>query len=190
MKNFVVITLGTGVGSGIVVNGELVYGHNGFAGEIGHSIVIPQGRKCACGRKGCIEPYANASGVVQTAIELLDSGTNRSILNNIERNKINSEIIANAAKKGDKLALEVFDYTGKMLGLKLSDTVAHLSPEAIFIFGGVAKAGEILLNPIKKYLDQYSLNILKGKTKILPSQIPGEKAAILGASALAWKEFE
>lgn len=184
MKNFVVITLGTGVGSGIVVNGELVYGHDGFAGEIGHSIVIPDGRLCACGRKGCIEAYACASGVVKTAKEFISKDQNSSKLE-----RIDSRAIAEAAESGDKLALEVFEYTGKMLGLKLSDTVAHLSPEAVFIFGGVAKAGKILLQPTQKYLDHFSLNILKGKTKILPSQIPGDKAAVIGASALAWNEF-
>lgn len=190
MKNFVVITLGTGVGSGIVVNGELVYGHDGFAGEIGHSIVIPGGRNCACGRQGCIEPYASASGVVMTAKEMLDNYQGDSLLKQYKVSELNSRLIAEAAENKDELALQVFDYTGKMLGLKLSDTVAHLSPEAIVIFGGVARAGEILLRPIQKYLDEYSLNILKGKTKILASQISGDKAAILGASALAWKEFE
>jgi glucokinase len=189
MKNFVVITLGTGVGSGIVVNGELVYGHDGFAGEIGHSIVIPEGRKCACGRDGCIEAYACASGIKLTARELLQKTNIESKLRTLDSQHLSSKDIASAAESGDKLALEVFNLTGKMLGLKLSDTVAHLSPEAIFIFGGVAKAGDILLGPIQKYLDHFTLNILKGKTKILASQIPGEKAAILGASALAWKEF-
>ena len=190
MKDFVTITLGTGVGSGIVANGQIIYGHDGFAGEIGHSIVIPEGRLCACGRKGCLEAYACARGIKQTALEILKQNNKYSLLRTFDEKDITSKIISEAALQGDEIALEVFEYTGKILGLKLSDTVAHLNPEAIFIFGGVAKAGDLLFVPTKKYMEQYLLNIFKGKVKILPSEIQDKNAAILGASALIWKENE
>ena len=140
MKNFIVITLGTGLGSGIVTNGELVYGHDGFAGEIGHTIYDPNGRMCGCGRRGCLETYASASGIRRTVSELIADTTYESNLRNIPSNELTAKVICDEALKGDKIALEAFEITGKILGIKLADAVAHLSPEAIILFGGLALA--------------------------------------------------
>lgn len=190
MKNFVVITLGTGLGSGIVVNGQLVYGNDGFAGELGHTIVDPNGRQCGCGRRGCLETYASASGIKRTAFELMTNTTTPSILRTISFDKLTSKDIYEAARKSDKLALECFDLTAKILGFKLADTVAHLSPEAIILFGGLALAGDLIINPTKKYLEKNLLNIFKNKVKIIPSTLIGKNAAVLGAAALIWNELK
>ncbi len=190
MKNFVVITLGTGLGSGIVVNGQLVYGNDGFAGELGHTIVDPNGRQCGCGRRGCLETYASASGIKRTAFELIASTCIPSKLRKIPYDKLTSKDIYNAAKSGDKLALECFDITAKILGFKLADTVAHLSPEAIILFGGLAVAGDLLIKPTKKYLEENLLNIFKNKVKILQSSLIKRNSAVLGAAALIWNELE
>jgi len=190
MKDFIVITLGTGLGSGIVVNNELVYGADGFAGEIGHTIVDPNGRECGCGRKGCLETYASASGIKRTVFELIGTTNIPSELRNVSFNQLESKDIADAANNGDKLALAAFDYTGKILGLKLADSVAHLSPEAIILFGGLALSGDLIFAPTKRYMEEYLLNIFKNKVKILPSALPGAHAAVLGASALIWNELK
>jgi len=190
MKNFVVITLGTGLGSGIVVNGKLVYGADGFAGELGHTIFDPNGRQCGCGRKGCLETYASANGIKRTAFELMASTSIPSKLRSIPYEKLTSKDIYNAAKKGDKLALECFDVTARILGFKLADTVAHLSPEAIILFGGLAVAGDLLIKPTKKYLEENLLNIFKNKVKILQSALIKKNSAVLGAAALMWNELE
>ncbi|MEJ5352033.1 MAG: ROK family protein [Melioribacteraceae bacterium] len=190
MKNFVVITLGTGLGSGIVVNGKLVYGADGFAGELGHTIVDPNGRQCGCGRKGCLETYASANGIKRTAFELMASTSIPSKLRSIPYEKLTSKDIYNAAKKGDKLALECFDVTARILGFKLADTVAYLSPEAIILFGGLAVAGDLLIKPTKKYLEENLLNIFKNKVKILQSALIKKNSAVLGAAALMWNELE
>lgn len=187
MKDFVMVTLGTGVGSGFVVNGKLVYGHDGFAGELGHTIVFPEGRECGCGRKGCLETYSSANGIVRTVIEMLGSGNNESELRKIPKENITSKKIAEAAKRGDAIALEAFNFTAKILGLKLADTVAITSPEAIFLFGGLAQAGDLIFKPVKQYMEYYMLNIFKGKVKLLPSRLEEPNAAILGASALVWE---
>lgn len=187
MKDFVVVTLGTGVGSGFVVNGKLVYGHDGFAGELGHTIVFPEGRECGCGRKGCLETYSSASGIVRTVIEMLGNSNAESELRKIPVGNITSKIIAGAAERGDAIALEAFDFTAKILGLKLADTVAITSPEAIFLFGGLAQSGKLIFEPVKYYMEYYMLNIYKNKVKLLPSQLEGPNAAILGASALVWE---
>ncbi|MGE5683265.1 MAG: ROK family protein [Bacillota bacterium] len=189
MKDFVVITLGTGLGSGIVVNGKLVYGHDGFAGEVGHTIFDPEGRRCGCGRKGCLETYASASGIRRTVYELLCDSTDESILRNIPFNDLTSKMIYDAALNGDKIALLAFDFTGKVLGLKLADTVAHLSPEAIILFGGLAAAGKLIFEPAKRYMEEYMLNIFKNKVKLLPSALTGGNVAVLGASALIWNDL-
>lgn len=189
MKDFIMITLGTGVGSGIVVNGEMVYGHDGFAGEIGHTIVFPEGRQCGCGRKGCLETYTSAPGIKRTVFELLSSMCEPSLLKEFNFNDLSALQIDAFACKGDKIALEAFDYTGKILGLKLADAVAHTSPEAIFLFGGLAQAGDLIFEPTKRYMEQYILNIYKNKVKLLPSELPPGDAAILGSSALVWKEI-
>ena len=190
MKDFIVITLGTGLGSGIVVNSELVYGSDGFAGEIGHTIVDPKGRECGCGRKGCLETYASASGIRRTVYELIGMTDMPSELRNISYNQLTAKDIADAANNGDKLALAAFDYTAKILGLKLADSVAYLSPEAIILFGGLALAGDLIFVPTKRYMEEYMLNIFKNKVKLLPSALPGAHAAVLGASALIWNELK
>jgi glucokinase len=190
MKDFIVITLGTGLGSGIVVNGELVYGVDGFAGEIGHTIVDPNGRECGCGRKGCLETYASASGIRRTVYELIGTTNIPSELRNMSYNKLTAKDIADAANRGDKLALKAFDFTARILGMKLADTVAFTSPEAIILFGGLALAGDLIFEPTKKYMEEYMLNIFKNKVKLLSSALPGAHAAVLGASALIWNELK
>jgi len=190
MKDFVVITLGTGLGSGIVVNGQLVYGTDSFAGEIGHTIVDPSGRECGCGRKGCLEAYASASGIKRTVYELIATTTTPSELRDFSFNRLTAKDISIAANKGDKLALEVFDYTAKVLGLKLADTVAYFSPEAIVLFGGLALAGELIFAPTKRYTEMFLLPIFRNKVKILPSGLPGRNAAVIGAAALIWNEMK
>ena len=190
MKNFIVITLGTGLGSGIVVNGELVYGADGFAGEIGHTIFDMNGRECGCGRRGCLETYASASGIRRTVFELIGNTNIPSRLREISFSQLSAKDIADAAMRGDKLALKAFDYTAKVLGLKLADAVAHLSPEAIILFGGLANAGDLIFLPTKQYMEEFMLNIFKNKVKLIPSALPGAHAAVLGASALIWNELK
>lgn len=183
-KDFIMITLGTGVGSGIVCGGKLVYGHDGFAGEIGHTIYDPNGRQCGCGRKGCLETYASAGGVVKTATELLLQTNRNSTLRQYSAEKLTSKLIGEAAQLGDELATEVFDITTRILGLKLADSVAHTSPSSIYIFGGVANAGDVLMNPLKKHFEDSLLKIYKNKISIRLSGLPENDAAILGAAAL------
>lgn len=190
MKNFIMVTLGTGLGGGIVVNGKLVYGHDGFAGELGHTIVDPDGRKCACGRKGCLETYVSAPGIKRTVFKFLARETATSELKKYSFEELDSKIISDAANRGDAIALKAFDYTGKILGLKLADAVAHTSPEAIFLFGGLAKAGKLIFEPTKKYLDKYLLGIYSGKIKLLASKLQDKNIAVLGSAALMWQELE
>jgi glucokinase len=190
MRDFIVITLGTGVGSGIVVDGKLVYGHDGFAGEIGHTIVDVNGRLCGCGRRGCLETYASAGGICCTVEDLLKSSNSTSELRNISFEVLTSKKIFEAAQRGDSVALEAFDRTGYYLGLKLADSVAHTSPEAIFLFGGLAAAGDLIVKPTKKYLEENLLNIYKNRIPVLPSGLIGSSAAILGAAALIWNELK
>ena len=187
MKDFIMITLGTGVGSGIVINGQLVYGHDGFAGELGHVVVDPAGRQCGCGRKGCLETYCSATGVARTAREFLAARTDASLLRNIPAESITSKDVYDAAVQGDKLAQEIFEFTGNILGEALADAIAFSSPEAIVLFGGLAKSGDYIMKPIMKSIDDNVLNIYKGKTKLLVSELKDSDAAVLGASALAWE---
>lgn len=187
MKDIVVITLGTGLGSGVVANGELIYGHDGFAGEIGHTTAIPGGRQCGCGRKGCLETYASATGVKRTIFELMCNSNKPSALRAIPFTEMTSKQIYNEAINGDELALECFEITGRILGEKLADTVAHTSPEAIFLFGGMAKSGDLILKPTKKHMEESLLPIFKNKVKLLQSGLQNVNAAVLGASALVWK---
>ena len=184
INDFVMVTLGTGLGSGFVVNGNLVYGHDGFAGELGHTIVEKNGRECGCGRKGCLETYASASGIVRTAKEFLEN-SNNSLLADVK--ELSSKSIADAALKGDALALEIFDYTAEKLGFSLANTVALTSPKLIVLFGGLAQSGDLILKPTKKYMEAYLLNIYQNKVAIVPSKLKASDAAILGASALAWQ---
>ena len=184
MKNFIVITLGTGVGSGIVINGQLVYGCDGFAGELGHVIVKENGRQCGCGRKGCLETYCSATGVARSAREFLANSDEPSLLRELDPEKITSYDVAVAAGKGDKIANEIFEFTGKILGEACADFAAFSSPEAFIFFGGLTKAGDLIMNPIKKAYDETVLNIFKGKAKFLVSGLEGSSAAVLGASAV------
>ena len=188
LKDFIMITLGTGVGSGIVVNGQLVYGHDGFAGELGHMIVKRNnGRLCGCGRTGCLEAYCSATGVARTAREFLESRTEPSLLRNMPIDQITSKDVYDAAVKGDKLAKEVFEYTGTILGEALADMMVFSSPEAFILFGGLAKSGDLLLKPLKTALEKNLLMIFKGKPKVLLSELKEADAAVLGASALGWE---
>jgi glucokinase len=189
MNDFIVITLGTGLGSGIVSNGKLIYGHDGFAGEIGHVCVVPNGRECGCGRKGCLETYASATGIRRTVFELLANKSSHSSLRNISFNDLTSKAIYEAAVDGDSIALTTFDYTGQILGKTLADAVAYTSPEAIILFGGLASAGEYIFTPVKKYMEENMLNIFKNKVKIIPSALTEGNAAVLGAAALIWNEL-
>lgn len=186
MKDFIMITLGTGVGSGIVINGRLVYGHDGFAGELGHVIVRRGGRLCGCGRRGCLETYCSATGIVRTVHEMLSSTDTPSLLRDIPLDKVTSKDIYDAAEQGDKLALEIFRFTGTVLGEAFADFIAFSSPEAIVLFGGLAKAGEYIMAPIREAMDSNVMSIYKGKTRLLTSALKDSDAAVLGASALAW----
>ena len=186
MKNFIMITLGTGVGSGIVINGEVVYGHDGFAGELGHTTAVrTNGRACGCGRSGCLEAYCSAMGVARTAREWLELSDEPSLLRNVET--IASKDVYEAAKEGDKLALKVFEFTGKLLGRSFADFIAFSAPEAIVLFGGLARAKEFLLPPMEQSMNEHVLGLWKDKVKIVFSQLKESDAAILGASALAWE---
>ena len=188
LKDFIVITLGTGVGSGIVIGGNLVYGHDGFAGELGHVIMRRNnGRPCGCGRQGCLEAYASATGVARTAREFLAIRKDDSLLRELDPDQITSKDVYDAAMKGDALAQEIFEFTGNILGEAFADFVAFSSPEAIILFGGLTKAGDLIMNPIKQAMDKNMLNIYAGKTKLLFSQLTESDAAVLGASALGWE---
>ncbi len=188
MKNFIMITLGTGVGSGIVIDGKVVYGHDGFAGELGHvNVMRNNGRLCGCGRSGCLEAYASATGVARSAREILETNTKDSLLRNIPVEDITSKDVFDAAMQGDEVAKEIFSFTGKILGEAFSDFVAFSAPEAIILFGGLSKAGDLIMNPIVENMEKNILGIWKGKVKVLFSELKEADAAVLGASALAWE---
>lgn len=189
MKNFIVITLGTGVGSGIVVNGELVYGHDGFAGELGHVIIRRNnGRQCGCGRAGCLEAYTSATGVARTAREYLDARPSETTkLSEIPIDDITSKDVFDAAMAGDKMAQEIFKFTGNMLGEAFADFIAFSSPEAIILFGGLAKAGDLILTPVREGMEKNMLKIFQNKVRLLFSELKESDAAVLGASALGWE---
>ena len=188
MKNFIVITLGTGVGSGIVINGQVVYGSDGFAGELGHVIAKKEGgRSCGCGSYGCLETYCSATGVARSAREFLEKTTTPSVLRELKPEEITSLDVSLAAAKGDKLAIDVYEFTGKMLGEACADFAAFSSPEAFIFFGGLTKAGDLLMKPLKKAYDENVLKIFKDKAKFLISGLEGSSAAVLGASAVGWE---
>lgn len=188
LKDFIMITLGTGVGSGIVINGQMVYGHDGFAGELGHVIVKRNnGRICGCGRTGCLEAYCSATGVARTAREFLEIRNDESLLRNLDINSITSKDVYDCAAAGDKLAKDIFEYTGTILGEALADFVTFSSPEAFVLFGGLTKSGDYIMKPIKEAFDKNILSIYKGKVKILLSELKESDAALLGASALGWE---
>lgn len=187
MKNFIVITLGTGVGSGIVVNGQLLYGHDGFAGELGHvTMVREDGRSCGCGRTGCLEAYCSATGVARTAREMLSTSETPSLLRELKPEDITSLDVSIAAGKGDELANEIFRITGKMLGEACADFAAFSSPEAFIFFGGLVKAGELIMKPVREAYDAHVMPIFRGKAQFLISALDGSSAAVLGASAIGW----
>lgn len=188
LKDFIMITLGTGVGSGIVINGQVVYGHDGFAGELGHvTIKRNNGRLCGCGRTGCLEAYCSATGVARTAREFLEIRKEPSLLRNIPIEDITSKDVYDAAVAGDQIAKEVFDYTGKLLGEAMADMTVFSSPEAFIVFGGLAKSGELLMRPLREAMDRNMLSIFKGKPKVMLSELKEADAAVLGASALGWE---
>ncbi|HUX56839.1 MAG TPA: ROK family protein [Bacteroidales bacterium] len=189
MKNFIILTLGTGLGSGIVINGEVVYGHTGHAGELGHTIIVPGGRDCGCGRQGCYETYASASGLVRTVLYMLSEMRDESPLRDIKPSDLTSKIIGETASKGDNIAVEALDYTAEYLALGIINAIGFSSPEAIFLFGGLAQAGEMLFTPLRKYIDENIQPIFKGTVKVLPSGVSESNAAVLGAAALAWNEL-
>lgn len=184
MKNFAMITLGTGLGSGIVANGQLIYGADGFAGEYGHSIAIENGRQCGCGRRGCLETYCSATGIKRTVYELLASERDESKMRSIPFETLTSKDIYDFAKQGDKIALKAFDFTAEILGKKLADLATILSPEAVFLFGGLALAKDLIVEPTQKYMEQNLLPVYRGKIKVLPSALLGTNIAVLGAAAL------
>ncbi|MEO8085465.1 MAG: ROK family protein [Bacteroidota bacterium] len=188
MKDFIFITLGTGLGSGIVVDGKLVYGHDGFAGEMGHIIVMQHGRQCGCGRKGCLEQYCSATGIVKTYLEILSS-SDPDARSRTEGSKVDAKYIYEKALGGDENAFYAFNYTGDMLGMALANTVAYTSPQAIFLFGGLAQAGELLFNPTIISFEKNLLNIYRDKIKVLPSSLPENDAPLLGAASLIWNEL-
>ncbi len=188
MKHFIMITLGTGVGSGIVIDGKVVYGYDGFAGELGHTIQVRNnGRLCGCGRSGCLEAYASAVGVARTAREILETTDRPTILRDLPWDKITSKDVFEAATQGDEVAIDIFNFTGNILGAALADFVAFSAPEAIILFGGLTDAGDLIRKPVEEALENNLLALWKGKVKLLFSELDGDDAAILGASALAWE---
>ena len=188
LKDFIMITLGTGVGSGIVINGQMTYGHDGFAGELGHMIVKRNnGRLCGCGRTGCLEAYCSATGVARSAREFLEVRTEPSLLRNLPIEAITSKDVYDAAINGDKLAIDIFNYTGTILGEAFADMMVFSSPEAFILFGGLAKSGELLMKPLREAMDKNMMGNFRGKAKVLLSELKEADAAILGASALGWE---
>jgi glucokinase len=189
MQNFVVITLGTGLGSGIVVDGKLVLGATGFAGEFGHSSVKPWGRQCGCGKQGCLETYVSAPGLRRTAFKLLADSIEPSALRGYAYENLTAKRIASFAQQGDSIALEAFEYTGAILGMKLADLITILSPEAIFLFGGLSGAGSVIFEPTKRHMEKNLFPIFRNTVKLLPSGLKDKNAAVLGAAALIWQDI-
>lgn len=190
MKDFVIITLGTGLGSGFVCGGQLLNGHNGIAGELGHTSVNPNGRYCNCGKRGCLETYASATGIKRTVYKLLADHLEPSELRGISFEDLNTKMISEAANRGDVVAKEAFEYTGRVLGLKLSDTIVHTDPEAIFLFGGLAQAGPLIFEPTRYHMEKNLMPQFRGRVKLLPSGLENQAAPILGGSSLVWDYLE
>ncbi|MDR1593855.1 MAG: ROK family protein [Prevotellaceae bacterium] len=189
LKDFVVITLGTGLGSGIVANGELIYGHDGFAGEVGHITAVPGGRQCNCGRCGCLETYVSATGIKRTVFELLANSTKESVLRNTSFNELTAKDIHVAALNGDSVAIRAFEITGEILGRSLADVVAFTSPSVIFIFGGLAEAKDMILKPARENMEKYLVGCYKNKVQLKPSALGNKDAGIAGGAALIWRDF-
>ena len=190
LKNFLMITLGTGLGSGLVVNGDIIYGHDGFAGELGHVLVYDNGRQCGCGKRGCLEAYVSATGIKRTVYELMAEDSMESEVRNIPFSKLKPKMITDLAESGDPIAIKAFERTGFLLGRALADTVAHISPARIFIFGGLAKAGKWIIDPAKKSMEEHLLPIYRNKIDIVPSALLDKNIAVLGAAALIWKRLD
>jgi glucokinase len=186
MQHFIVITLGTGLGSGLVANGQLLLGADGLAGELGHLVVQPEGRQCGCGKRGCLETYVSATGLCRTLFEMLADSREPSSLRAVAYQDLNAKMVFEAASAGDPVAQAAFDRTARILGLKLADAVAHTGPEAIFLFGGLVAAGDLLLGPAKAYMEEYLFPAYRGHVSLLPSQMQSGSAAVLGAAALIW----
>ncbi|MFO0505511.1 MAG: ROK family protein [Chryseotalea sp.] len=190
MKDFIVITLGTGLGSGIVCNGQLVNGKHGIAGEVGHTSVNPAGRYCNCGKRGCLETYVSATGIRRTVYKLLADHLEDSVLCEISFDNLDTKMITDAALKGDVVAKAAFEYSGRILGMKLAETVVHTDPEAIFLFGGLSLAGDLIFEPTIRHMEENLMPVFRGKIKILPSGLQNQAASILGASSLVWNYLE
>jgi glucokinase len=189
MRDFIVITLGTGLGSGIVANGQLIYGADGFAGEVGHTRVEANGRLCGCGKRGCLEAYASATGICRTVFELLCNERDVSELRGVSFSDLTAKRVADAAHRGDPVAVAAFAFTGRILGASLADSVAYTSPEAIILVGGLASAGDLIFQPTKSSMEDHLLGVFKGKVKLLASGLPEGNGAVLGAAALSWTEL-
>ncbi len=189
MKNFIMITLGTGVGSGIVIDGKVVYGHDGFAGELGHVTIdkSANARLCGCGGKGHLEAYASATGVARTAKEIVSTTDKKTILRDMDADAITSYDVFKAAEAGDEVAKEIFEFTGKCLGEAFADFIAFSAPEAIIMFGGLTKSGHWIMDPVVKSMNEKVLPIWRNKVKVMFSDLKEADAAVLGASALAWE---
>lgn len=190
LQNFIMITLGTGLGSGLVVNGSLIYGHDGFAGELGHVRAVDNGRVCGCGKRGCLETYVSATGIKRTIFELLAEEIVESEFRNIPFTKLKPTLITTLAEKGDPIAIMAFEKTGFLLGRSLADSVAHVSPSSIFLFGGLAKAGKWIIEPTKKSMEEHLLPIYQNKIDIVPSALLTKNIAVLGAAALIWNKLD
>ena len=189
IKNFIMITLGTGLGSGLVVNGNLIYGNDGFAGELGHVRAVDNGRQCGCGKRGCLETYVSATGIKRTVFELLAEENMDSAFRKIPFSKLKPKLITALAEKGDPIAIKAFEKTGFLLGRSLADSVAHISPAKIFLFGGLAKAGKWIIEPTKKSMEEHLFPIYRNKIDIVPSALLSKNIAVLGAAALIWKKL-
>jgi len=187
IDNFIMLTLGTGVGSGIIIDGKLVYGHDGFAGELGHTCAVPDGRPCNCGLKGCLETYASAMGVARTAREMLANSTVPSLLRETDLNAISSKDVYEAAVRGDRLAIDILEYTGRLLGRSMADFVKFSAPQAIVLFGGLTSARQFFHDAMVESMNANLMKIWKNRIQVLYSSLPKSDAAILGASSLAWR---
>lgn len=190
LSHFIMITLGTGLGSGLVVNGEIVYGNDGFAGELGHIRAVDNGRQCGCGKRGCLETYVSATGIKRTVFELLAEENAESDFRKITFSRLNPKMITTLAEKGDPIAIKAFEKTGYLLGRSLADSVAHISPSKIFLFGGLARAGKWIINPTKRSMEEHLLPIYRDKIDIVPSALLNKNIAVLGAAALIWKRLK
>ena len=190
LNHFIVITLGTGLGSGIIIDGKLLLGEDGFAGELGHVCAVPNGRICGCGKRGCLEAYASATGIKRTFLEMLSKHNGQSIIANKTWDELDARVIEDAAKAGDKPSIETYQITGSILGRCLADFVHFTRPAAIFLFGGPVKSGELIFKPTREALEKHLLPIFRGKVKVLPSELPASDAAILGSSAMVWSSLE